>query len=119
MRIRVDDTVEVIGGADRGTKANPVRAKVLKVLPNKNKVIVEGVARVYKHMRRSQRNPQGGRLSKEMPISVSNVQLVCDSCSQATRVGFRYRDDGSKERYCKKCEAGLGLISPPREAYAK
>lgn len=114
MRIKVDDMVKVIAGADNG-----VEAKVLKVLSDENKLIVEGVNRVYKHMRRSQRNPQGGRLSKEMPIAASNVMLVCESCRKATRVGVRYRDDGSKERFCKKCGAGNGLVSPPRKKYAK
>jgi large subunit ribosomal protein L24 len=114
MRIKVDDVVKVIAGADNG-----VEAKVLKVLADENKVIVEGVNRVFKHMRRSQRNPQGGRLSKEMPISASNVMLVCESCRKSTRVGVRYRDDGTKERFCKKCGAGNGLVSPPRKKYAK
>lgn len=115
MRIKVDDMVRVVTGDDRGD----VDAKVLKVLADENKVIVEGVNRVYKHMRRSQRNPQGGRLSKEMPISVSNVMLVCETCRKPTRIGVRYRDDGSKERFCKKCGAGNGLVSPPRKKYAK
>ncbi|MEX0586199.1 MAG: 50S ribosomal protein L24 [Pirellulales bacterium] len=114
MHIRVDDTVEVIGGDDR-----KVRAKVLRVIGDRGKLIVEGVNRVYKHMRRSQRNPQGGRLSKEMPVDASNVMLVCESCGKPARTGVRYRDDGSKERYCKKCGAGTGLLAPPRKAYAK
>ncbi len=114
MHIRVDDTVQILTGDDRG-----VKSKVLKILGNERKVLVEGVNRVYKHMRRSQRNPQGGRLSKEMPVAISNVALICESCGTATRTGARYREDGSKERYCKKCDAGNGLISPPRKAYAK
>jgi large subunit ribosomal protein L24 len=113
MHIKVADTVAVIAGDDH------VRAKVLRVIPREGKIVVEGVNRVYKHMRRSQRNPQGGRLSKEMPISLSNVLLVCDSCGQPTRTGARYREDGSKERYCKKCNAGNGLLAPPRKAHAK
>jgi large subunit ribosomal protein L24 len=114
MHVKLDDTVEVQSGDDAG-----VRARVLRVLPKKNTVIVEGVNRVYKHVRRSQRNPQGGRLSKEMPIEASKVLLVCESCGKPTRVGYRYRPDGSKERHCKKCGAGNGLMSPPRKAYAK
>ena len=114
MRIKVDDMVKVIAGDDNG-----VQARVVKVDRAKGKLIVEGVNRVYKHMRRSQRNPQGGRLSKEMPIAASNVMLVCESCRKSTRVGVRYRDDGSKERFCKKCGAGNGLVSPPRKKYAK
>jgi large subunit ribosomal protein L24 len=82
-------------------------------------LVVEGVNRVYKHVRRSQKNPQGGRLSKEMPIQMSNVLLVCEGCGAATRVGVRYLDNGAKERYCKKCGAGNGQVSPAKATYAK
>ena len=75
MHIRKDDQVEVITGDDKGTPAARRIAKVLRVLPDKNKIVVEGVNRVYKHLKPSQRNQQGGRLSKEMPIDVSNVML--------------------------------------------
>lgn len=114
MHIRVDDMVEVISGDDRGT-----RAKVLKVDRSAGKLVVEGVNRVYKHMRRSQKNPQGGRLSKEMPVQLSNVKLVCTSCGKASRTGARLRDDGTKERYCKKCGAGIGVLAPPHKARPK
>jgi large subunit ribosomal protein L24 len=114
MHIRVDDLVEVIAGNDRGE-----RAKVLRVIPKRGKLIVEGVNRVYKHMRRSQRNPQGGRLSKEMPINQSNVLLVCPQCQKATRTGARVLDDGGKERWCKKCGAGIGTIAPALAAPGK
>jgi large subunit ribosomal protein L24 len=114
MQIRVDDTIEVIAGNDRGT-----RGKVLKILPRKRRILVEGVNRVKKHVRRSQRNPRGGQLSKEMPIDISNVLLVCGACGQAARMGARYLDEGSKERFCKKCGAGNGEIAPRRASYAK
>jgi large subunit ribosomal protein L24 len=109
MRIKSNDTVKIICGEDRG-----VTGKVLRVVRAKEKVVVEGVNRVYKHVRRSQKNPQGGRLSKEMPISVSNVLLVCGACGAATRVGMRSLPDGTKERYCKKCGAGNGQVSRPK-----
>jgi len=109
MHIRVGDTVKVIAGNDRG-----VRAKVLKVDREAGKLVVEGVNRVFKHMRRSQRNPQGGRLSKEMPIQLSNVLLVCPACNEATRTGVRRSADGGKERVCKKCSASAGTLAPPR-----
>ncbi|MCA9247065.1 MAG: 50S ribosomal protein L24, partial [Planctomycetales bacterium] len=98
MHIRNGDTVEVICGADRG-----VRARVLQVDHQAGKAVVEGVSRVYKHVKRSQKNPQGGRLSKEMPVELSNLMLVCESCKAAARTGARFLKDGSKERYCKKC----------------
>ena len=114
MRIKVDDTVLVIAGNARGTQG-----RVLKVDRAQEKLVVEGVNQVYKHVRRSQRNPQGGRLSKEMPIPASNVMLVCSSCSQATRVGARFAKDGSKERFCKKCGSALGEIAPARASHAQ
>jgi large subunit ribosomal protein L24 len=116
MRIRVNDTVEVITGDEAAGKT---RAKVLKVDHEAGKVLVENVNRVYKHVRRSQRNPKGGRLSKEMPVSISNVKLVCEKCGAAARMGARFLDDGSKERYCKKCGAGTGQLSPAKAHRAK
>ena len=114
MHIRVNDVVEVRSGDDRGT-----RAKVLTVDRTAGKLVVEGVNRVYKHVKRSQKNPQGGRLSKEMPVQISNVLLVCRSCGKATRTGARVASDGSKERFCKKCGSGLGTIAPPKAAAKK
>ena len=114
MQLKLNDIVEVIAGDDRG-----VRGKVLKVDHQAGKIVVEGVNRVYKHVRRSQRNPQGGRLSKEMAIQVSNVKLVCAKCGKPARTGVRYLDDGGKERYCKQCGAGTGEVAPARPTYAK
>src|SRR6187431_2039824 len=105
--------VLVISGNDRATKG-----KVLKVDGRQGKIVVEGVNRVYKHVRRSQKNPQGGRLSKEMPIAISNVLLVCPKCARGVRTGARLARDGSKERFCKKCGSGLGEISPPKKKEA-
>jgi large subunit ribosomal protein L24 len=114
MHIRVNDIVQVIAGDERGS-----RGRVLRVDRSEGWVVVEGVNRVYKHVRRSQRNLQGGRLSKEMPIDVSNVALVCNLCGRAVRTGARYTDDGAKERYCKKCGAANGQIAPAKARYAK
>ena len=105
MYIRKDDVVEVLTGDDKGT-----RGKVLRVLRVKNKVVVEGVNKVYRHLKPSRRNPQGGRLSKEMPVDVSNVALIDPSTNKPTRVGVRYLPDGSKERFAKRSGAGLGRI---------
>lgn len=115
MRIRVGDIVEIIAGNDTGQ-----RGKVLKVDHKHGKVVVEGMNRSFKHLRRSQKNPQGGRLSKEMPIQVSNVMVVCNSCSQASRMGMRFSADGGKERYCKACNATVSRVSPSaKKAAAK
>lgn len=118
MNIRKDDTVEVITGDDVGSSNSPATGRVLRVLPTQGKVVVEGFNRVYRHMKPNRRNAQGGRLSKEMPIDLSNVLLYCPTCRRGVRIGRRYAADGAKERYCKKCGAGLGLLSKAREAYA-
>lgn len=112
MLLRTEDQVIVITGADKGKSG-----KVLKVDRVKNKVIIEGVARVWKHVRKSQKNPQGGRLNKEMPISASNVMMICPKTGKPTRVGVRYLADGSKERFAKKSGASLGKIAPADAKY--
>lgn len=118
MWIRAGDLVEVIAGEDRGTAGRPTRGKVLRVDRKSGKVVVEGVNRVYKHVRRSRKNPQGGRLSMEMPVPMSNVLLVCEKCGAATRTGARFLDDGAKERFCKKCGASNGPIAPAKTRHA-
>ncbi len=109
MWIKANDTVRVITGDDAGSQG-----RVLRVEPKAGKLVVEGINRVYKHVRRSQRNPQGGRLSMEMAIPLSNVALVCQSCKAAARFGARFLPNGGKERYCKKCGAGNGTIAPAK-----
>ncbi len=106
MRICKDDTVLVLTGASCGKKA-----RVLSVDKESEKVVVEGVAVVHKHVRRSRRNPQGGRLSMEMPIPMSNVQVVCKSCGKPTRIGAKIEADGSKFRVCKKCGVSISQVS--------
>jgi len=113
MLIKTGDTVEVIAGNDLGTKS-----RVIKVDREAGKAIVEGVNRVKKHIRRSQKYPQGGVLSKEMPVQLSNLLYVCTSCGKAARLGARFLDDGSKERFCKKCGASAGQIAPAKKAHA-
>ena len=114
MLIKTGDTVEVIAGADRG-----VRSRVVDIDRGAGKAIVEGVAKVFKHVKRSQKHPQGGRLSKEMPVRLSNLKFFCESCGKGVRLGARFLDDGSKERFCKKCGASVSELSPPKESRAK
>jgi len=114
MHLKTNDIVEVITGDDRGQ-----RGKVLKIDRAAGKVVVEGMNRVYKHVKRSQKNPQGGRLNKEMPIRISNVLLFCSRCNSATRTGSRVAGDGSKERFCRSCSAGLGQLSPAKTKETK
>jgi large subunit ribosomal protein L24 len=118
MHIRKDDIVEVITGDDSGTTKSPTTGRVLRVLPDEGKVVVEGINRVYKHLKPSRQNAQGGRLSKEMPVDVSNVLLYCATCRRGVRIGRRYAADGHKERFCKKCGNALGNLSKPRRRYS-
>ena len=70
--------------------------------------------RVYKHLKPSAKNQQGGRLSKEMPIDVSNVMLYCPACNRGVRIGHRFTDEGRKQRVCKSCSASLGDVGPAK-----
>ncbi len=114
MFIRKDDTVEVLAGDDKGK-----RGKILRINRADNKVVVEGVNRVYRHLKPSRTNPQGGRLSKEMPIDASNVALIDPATNKATRVGVKYLDDGSKVLVAKKSGNTLRTIAKPDIKYAK
>lgn len=115
MRIRKGDKVKVISGA---TSTDKKIRTVVSVDHELGKAIVQGVNTVKKHVRPNKRNPQGGVLEIDMPVDVSNLQVICDACSKPTRVGARFMTDGSKERYCKKCGASMGQISPPKKARA-
>jgi large subunit ribosomal protein L24 len=120
MLIKKNDMVEVIAGDDRSSGNTRTIGKVLRVLRAENKVVVEGVNKVYKHVRPSQRNPKGGRLSKEMPIHVSNVLLVNPDLGRGVRVGTKINEAGAKVRVCKVTGRELGEIKPAkREKMAK
>jgi large subunit ribosomal protein L24 len=114
MKIQNGDTVTVISGKDKS-----VIGKVLTVDHKKDTLIVEGVNLAYKHVKPSQKNPQGGRLHKETPIRVSKVMVICPKTNKPTRVGYRFLDDGTKERFARVSGASLGVVSPPKPAYAK
>ena len=98
-RIRKDDKVMVTAGKDKGKVG-----KVLKILPKKNAVLVEKVNMVKRH---TKANPYaktpGGIIEKEAPLDISNVALLCDGCAKPTKVGYKYTADGTKVRFCKKC----------------
>lgn len=114
MYIRKDDEVVVLTGEDKGK-----RGKVLRVLLDKNKLVVEGVNRVYRHLKPSRRNPQGGRLSKEMPLDASNVALVDPTTNKPTRLGVKYLDDGTKVLVAKKSGTTLRTLAKANPKYAK
>ena len=101
LDIKKGDTVVVRSGKDRGA-----RGKVLLTLPKASRVLVEGVNRVKKHTKvtTTQRGAQtGGIVTQEAPVHVSNVQVVCPSCSKPTRIGHRKDEEGRSVRTCRKC----------------
>src|SRR3982751_2929825 len=100
--IKSGDTVVVISGADKGKTG-----KVLRVITGKDRVVVEGVNRVWKHVRPNQRNPQGSRIQKDAPIHISNVLPLDPSSGKGTRVRFEERD-GRKHRVAVRGGADLG-----------
>ena len=97
-KIKKGDTVKVIAGKDKG-----MEGKVITAMPNEGKVIVEGVAIVSKHQKARRQGQESGILKMEAPIDASNVMRVCSKCGKAARTGIKILEDGSKVRYCKKC----------------
>lgn len=98
LHVKRGDTVVVISGKDKGKKG-----EVLKAYPDKNRVIVKGINIVTKHVKPNVANRQGGMVHQEGAIHASNVMLYCPKCNNATRIAHRMLEDGSKVRYCKKC----------------
>jgi large subunit ribosomal protein L24 len=101
--VRRNDNVLVITGKDRGK-----RGRVLKVLPEKNRLIVEGVNMIKRHTKPNPgKNIKGGIVEKEAGINVSNVMVVCSNCGKHTRIGHNILPDGTKVRTCKRCNSTL------------
>lgn len=100
LGIRRGDKVKIIAGRDKGKTG-----KVIHVYPKKGRALVEGINLAKKHVRRSQQNPQGGVLSKEIPIQVSNLSLMDPASNKVTRIKMLVAKDGSKQRVSAKSKA--------------
>jgi large subunit ribosomal protein L24 len=104
MKIKRGDTVVVVSGKDRGR-----RGTVQRVIPNTHQVVVGGINIIKKHQKPVQTGgrskTQPGIIEFEAPIDVAKVRLVCPSCSELTRVGYAFDEDGAKVRICKQCDA--------------
>ena len=98
MRIRKNDQVRVISGKNKGKEG-----KILRHIPEKSMVVVEGVNMVSRHVKPSQKNPQAGIIKQEAPIYAAKAMLVCPRCGAATRVGSSFLESGKKVRVCRKC----------------
>jgi large subunit ribosomal protein L24 len=101
--IRKNDNVVVVTGKDRGK-----RGRVLKVLPTSNRVLVESVNFLKRHVRPNpQKNIKGGVVEREASLHASNVQIVCPECGAPTRIGHQLLGDGRKIRICRKCDGAV------------
>lgn len=98
LKIKKDDQIMVTKGKERGKTG-----KVLRVVPEKGKVLVERLNMIKRHQRPTAQLKQGGIIEKEGPISVANVMLLCERCKAPVRVGRKQLENGNKVRYCKKC----------------
>jgi large subunit ribosomal protein L24 len=98
MHVKKNDTVVVISGKDKGKQG-----KVLAAMPEEGKVIVEGANILTRHVRPRSAKEQGGRIEQEGAIFASKVMLYCGKCKKATRIGYKFLDNGDKVRACKKC----------------
>lgn len=105
MRVHREDNVLVIAGREKGKSG-----KISRVLRKEDRVVIEGVNLVKRHMKARPGIAQAGIVSKEAPIHISNVMLLCPQCNHPTRVGHRYVGEVGaqrKERYCKQCEEAI------------
>ncbi len=103
LHIKKNDKVLVLSGKDKGKTG-----KVLRVIPEKERAIVENLNQIYKHVRPNpQKNIKGGIIQKENPLHVSKLMVVCPSCNQPTRTGSSSLGDGKHVRVCKKCRANI------------
>jgi large subunit ribosomal protein L24 len=97
--LKKDDKVKVIAGKDKGKIG-----KILKVDRKENRVVVENINKVKRHVKPNMQNRQGGIIEKEAPIHSSNVMILCSQCMKPSRVGFKILEDGKKVRICSKCK---------------
>lgn len=98
LDIKKNDTVLVVAGDDKGKKG-----RVLGLLASDNRVLVEGLNMIKKHLKPSKQQQQGGIIEKEAPLHRSNIMLVCPKCSKPTKIGNKILENGKKIRDCKQC----------------
>jgi len=99
MKIKVNDHVIIRSGKDKNKKG-----KVMQALPVYNKVVVEGINKMYKHLRSQKRGEQGQKIEFFAPIHISNVALLCPKCNKKTRIGYKTLESKEKKRVCVKCK---------------
>ncbi len=103
LSIKKNDTVLIVTGKEKGKKG-----RVISVEPKKDKILIERINIIKRHMKPSKKYSQGGIIEKEAPLHISNVMLVCSKCDKPTRIGNTVLSDGKKARICKKCKEVIG-----------
>lgn len=98
LHVKKSDMVMIIAGKEKGKTG-----KVLRVFPDKGRLVVENLNMIKRHTRPTRGNTQGGIIEKEAPLDASNVLLLCGGCNKPARTGVRILEDGKKARFCKKC----------------
>jgi len=103
MKIKKGDKVKIIAGKDKGKEG-----KILQVLFEKNRVIVEGLNLLIKHVKPKRAGEKGQRIQIPAPLNISNVMLICPKCNKPTKIGHKILEDKKKVRVCKKCKEIMG-----------
>lgn len=98
MKLRRGDKVKVTTGKDKGKEG-----KITQVFVAENRAVVEGVNKIYKHLRPRQRGAKGERIELFAPVAISNLRLICPKCNKHTRIGHKMLEDKTKVRVCKNC----------------
>lgn len=102
MKIRKNDNIIVLKGKDRNKIGH------VSLVFSKDKVVVKGINIIIKHQKKNQKNPQGGIIEKYAPINISDIAIICNSCSRPTKIGFMLKGQ-EKTRICRKCKANLDM----------
>ncbi|MBT3864620.1 50S ribosomal protein L24 [Candidatus Peregrinibacteria bacterium] len=113
MKLKLGDEVQIATGKDKGKTG-----KVTKIFRNSNKIVVEKINMITKHIKKTAQKA-GEKIQLEAPINASNAVLVCPKCKKTTRVGYKKLDTGKKERVCKKCNESVDQIVTSRKTSSK
>ncbi|MEA2097756.1 MAG: 50S ribosomal protein L24 [Patescibacteria group bacterium] len=104
MKIKTNDKVIVTAGKDKGKKG-----KVIKVISEKDRIVVDGVNFMKKHIKARKQGEKGQKITVPVSINISNVSLICPKCNKQARVGYLVLENGEKHRICKKCKQDIAI----------
>jgi len=104
MKIKTNDKVIIIAGKDKGKKG-----KIIKVISEKNRIVVEGANFIKKHIKARRQGEKGQKITVPAPINISNVSLICPKCTKQTRIGYLILENKEKHRICRKCKENIDV----------